>query len=40
MAEPKPVEPIDPVDPMYCPTCFSGLQPVEPPYVIAIEGDY
>jgi hypothetical protein len=36
----EPIEPKDPTDPTYCPTCFSGLQPTDPPYDAAIDGDY
>lgn len=30
------VKPVEPVDPSWCPTCLSGLQPVDPPYEEAI----
>jgi hypothetical protein len=36
----KPVEPLYPIDPSNCPTCMSGLQPVDPPYALAIDSDY
>jgi|GEM_PF-3516795 len=36
----EPVDPIDPVDPTFCPTCFSGVQPVDPPYAVAIDSEY
>jgi hypothetical protein len=35
-----PVYPFDPNDPTNCPTCFSGVQPVDPPYAVAIDSDY
>lgn len=36
----KPVFPTEPAEPTNCPTCFSGIQPVDPPYAIAIEAGY
>ena len=35
--EPKPLEPVDPT---YCPTCLSGVQPVEPGFEDAIDVKY
>ncbi len=42
MAAISPVEPepYDPVDPTNCPTCRSGLQPLDPPYEDAIDPNY
>ncbi|HEU4881596.1 MAG TPA: hypothetical protein VFT45_05105 [Longimicrobium sp.] len=31
------VKPVEPIDPTHCPTCFSGFQPVDPPYEDAID---
>lgn len=38
----QPLEPVfpKPIDPTNCPTCFSGIQPTEPPYEVAIDGEY
>jgi hypothetical protein len=33
-------DPFEPVDPTSCPTCRSGLQPTEPPYDDAVDGEY
>ncbi len=35
--EPKPFEPVDPTN---CPTCLSGLQPVDPGFESAIDARY
>lgn len=40
MAIPTEPESFDPIDPTNCPTCRSGLQPVDPPYEAAIGGTY
>jgi hypothetical protein len=40
---PQPVDPYEPVDaiePTNCPTCRSGLQPIEPPNEDAIDPGY
>lgn len=40
----EPYEPVDPknppIDPTNCPTCRSGIQPIEPQYEDAIKGTY
>lgn len=35
-----PTKPIEPVDPTFCPTCLSGLQPVDPSFEEAIDAKY
>jgi hypothetical protein len=35
-----PVEPIYPIDPSNCPTCFSGIQPIDPPFEDAIDPEF
>jgi hypothetical protein len=34
------IAPIEPIGPTNCPTCFSGIQPIDPPYAVAIDPEY